>query len=287
MNENNIRIVQDDCLEYINSRILQDVDLTFLDPPFNQDKDYRYHHDNLSPEKYWDWMLDVCRRVIEISRKGAAIYFMQREKNIEQVLEILTLAGWTMQSVIIWKKMTSAIPSNIRYGKQYQIIAFATNGSSPRVFNRLRINPPLPSNYKSGRKNGLYLTDIWDDVRELTSGYYAGEEALRNSDGTRVHKQQTPISLLTRIILSSTNPGDLVFDPFAGTGTTSVAANQLHRKCVSIEIDEKNVGIIERRLRAVHKSDDISKIYEYYRYTKDIDKIWGTTTIIQTGVGVC
>jgi DNA modification methylase len=86
-------------------------------------------------------------------------------------------------------------------------------------------SPPLPPNYKS-TENGVYVTDIWDDIRELTSGYFAGDEAIRLENGERFHKQQSPIALLLRIILSSTQIGDTVFDPFAGTGTTLVTAYQ-------------------------------------------------------------
>src|SRR3989338_3229794 len=99
---------------------------------------------------------------------GGAIYFMQREKNTEYVL----------QNLIIWKKKTSAVPCSNKFGKHYQIIAFATKGKNPRVFNRLRINPPLPPAYKYEREDGMYVTDVWDDIRELTSGYFAGDEEI-------------------------------------------------------------------------------------------------------------
>ena len=67
------------------------------------------------------------------------IYFMQREKNTENVLLCLREAGWTLQNLIIWKKKTCAVPQDYRYGKHYQVVAFATKGKSPRVFNKLRI----------------------------------------------------------------------------------------------------------------------------------------------------
>ena len=76
------------------------------------------------------------------------------------------------------------------------IIAFATKGKTPRVFHRLRIDPPLPADYKHARENGMFVTDVWDDIRELTSGYFVGDEALRDAEGNRLHKQQAPIQLL-------------------------------------------------------------------------------------------
>jgi site-specific DNA-methyltransferase (adenine-specific) len=68
-------------------------------------------------------------------------------------LKMLRETNWTFQNLIIWKKKTSAVPSNIRFSKQYQIIVFATKGKKPRVFNKLRIDYPLSPNHKYPRKN--------------------------------------------------------------------------------------------------------------------------------------
>ena len=121
----------------------------------------------------------------------------------------------------------------------------------------------------------MFVTDVWDDIRELTSGYFAGDEALRDTEGNRLHKQQTPVQLLLRIILSSTNPGDVVLDPFAGSGTTLVVAEQLGRKSIGIELDKVNVKIIEQRLAGKREADDISGLFKDYEYTPDLEAIWG------------
>ena len=251
------------------------IDLSFLDPPFNQDKAYNVWDDNLPPEKYWGWMRDICAKVYTLTSDGGALYFMQREKNTEFVLQCLRDTGWTFQNLIIWKKKTSAVPGMKRFGKHYQVIAFATKGKTPRVFHRLRIDPPLPADYKHARENGMFVTDVWDDIRELTSGYFAGDEALRDVEGNRLHKQQAPIQLLLRIILSSTNPGDVVLDPFAGSGTTLVVAEQLRRKSIGIELDSHNVTLIQDRLTERRKSDDVSRFFKDYACTPDLEAIWG------------
>ena len=272
----NTHVAQQDINEFLASEEFADceLDLTFLDPPFNQSKDYASHDDDMPEAEYWDWMKHVCRAVHAQTSDGGAIYFMQREKNSEHVLSCLREAGWTLQNLIIWKKLTSAVPMSRRYGKQYQIIAYATKGSKSRVFNRLRIDPPLPANYKHQRANGMYVTDIWDDIRELTAGYFAGDEALRDADGLRFHKQQAPIALLLRIILSSTQLGDTVFDPFAGTGTTLVVAQQLRRQGLGVEIDPENAACILERLCEIRPADDVGRFRDDYRYTEDIDDIW-------------
>lgn len=267
------KAIQGDCLKELD-RLNTNVDLTFLDPPFNQGKEYSEHNDNLPDEVYWKWMREVCSKIYNLTSHGGSVYFMQREKNTEQVLRCLRKSDWNLQNLIIWKKKTSAVPCSNKFGKHYQIIAYAIKGRKTRVFNRLRINPPLPPNYRLERKDGVYITDVWDDIRELTSGYFAGDEAIRKTDGSRFHKQQSPIQLLLRIILSSTNPNDIVLDPFAGSGTTLVVAEQIKRNSIGIEKDRENVRCIENRLKVIRESDDVQRFYSKYIHTENINKIW-------------
>ena len=268
------RVLEGDCLKYLYEGDIDNIHLTFLDPPYRQGKEYRFFDDNQPAWKYWGWLKEILHKIYEATAEGGAIYFMQREKNSERVLRILRKTGWSFQNLIVWKKKTSAVPCNSRFSKQYQIIAYATKGDKPRVFNKLRIDlPPLPK-HKYERENGVYLTDLWDDIRELTSGYFAGDEALRDVKGNRIHKQQSPVELLLRIALSSTLPGDTVFDPLAGTGTTLVVAHELKRDSIGIEIDPEYVSIIRKRLESLRPSDDISKHFDYYRFTLNLEEIW-------------
>ncbi len=279
----NYKVIQGNCLDILRSKkISGSIDLTFLDPPFNQNKDYAYHNDKLSLEEYWQIMKNVCQSTLDVTSDGGAIYFMQREKNTEDVLRCLRETGWMLQNLIIWKKKTSAVPVASKFGKHYQILAYATKGEKARIFNRLRISPPLPANYKFERENGVYVTDVWDDIRELTSGYFAGDEAIRSKDGERFHKQQSPIALLLRIVLSSTQIGDTVFDPFAGTGTTLVTSYQLKRNSIGIEIDPKNVDMIKSRLEEIRDSDSVEKYYKEYICTEDLEKIWGAKPVLKS-----
>lgn len=76
--------------------------------------------------------------------------------------------------------------------------------------------------------------------------------------------------------MSSSSVGDTVFDPFAGTGTTLVVAKQLKRNSIGIDIDPENVKLIRRRLKEERKSDNVSKYFDYYRYTDGLASIVGT-----------
>ncbi|MHA1370014.1 MAG: DNA-methyltransferase [Promethearchaeota archaeon] len=273
-------IYKGDCGEIIKEKIEKNsIDLTFLDPPFNQRKRYEKHDDDMNADEYWEWMARICKLIHKKTKVGGSIYFMQREKNTEQVLKVLRESGWTLQNLIIWKKMTSAVPQKYRFSKQYQIIAFAVKGKAPKHFNRIRYDAPLAPHMKISRKNGIYLTDVWDDIRELTSGFFAGDEALRDPVcKKRLHEQQAPVALLLRIILSSSCPGDLILDPFAGTGTTNVVAMQLKRRSIGIENSANNVKIIKDRIKTLRKADDVIKWRDYYRFTANLDEIWPATT---------
>lgn len=272
------QVLAGDCLQQLRDGTLNNIALSFVDPPFRQGKSYRFFDDDQPEEMYWEWMKDVLRNIKCVTVDGGGVYFMQREKNTEQVLSVLREAGWTYQNLIIWKKKTSAVPCEIRFAKHYQVIAFATKGAKPRVFKKLRADLPLAPEHKHTRANGVYLTDVWDDIRELTSGYFAGDEAIRELNGDRAHVQQSPVALLLRIILSSSMPGDIILDPFAGTGTTLVVAEQLCRQSVGVEIDPKNVELIEKRLKQMRRADDVSKFRNYYRFTNDLASIWPEVT---------
>jgi len=274
------KVLQGDCLRYLDDGSISGVHLTFLDPPYRQGKDYRFFDDNQPAWKYWGWLKSILGKLYDVTADGGAIYFMQREKNAEEVLKVLRETGWSFQNLIIWKKKTSAVPCSSRFSKQYQIIAYAIKGDKPRVFNKLRIDLPLLPEQKYERKNGVYLTDVWDDIRELTSGYFAGKEAIRDINGDRVHKQQSPVGLLLRIILSSTLPRDTILDPLAGTGPALVVAHQLKRNSIGIEIDPKYVEIIKNRLESLRPSDDIAKYYDYYRSTRNLREIWPVNILV-------
>lgn len=273
-NKINHQTVNGNCRQVL-SLLTTNIDLTFLDPPFNQQKDYASCTDNLPENEYWETMRDVCSQIFRLTTDGGAVYFMQREKNSEQVLRVLRETGWTLQNLIIWKKMTSAVPGQMRFGKAFQVIVFATKGKRPRIFNRLRINPPLLKHHKYERENGIFVTDVWDDIRELTSGYFAGDEAIKNEIGKRFHKQQSPTALLLRIILTSSKAGDYILDPFAGTGTTAIVAKQLNRNSISIEIDKTNAESIGNRVSEVRSTDNVEKFYENYICTENLSEIWG------------
>ena len=274
-----VQIHRADCADWLKKAPAGAFHLSFLDPPFNQGKDYRRFDDKQDDAVYWEWMTGILAETRRAAAPGGWVYFMQREKNAEFVLRALRESGWNLQNLIVWKKMASAVPSARKFGLHYQVIASAVNGPAPRLFNRLRMRAlPRPNHKRPPSKDGsVYVTDVWDDIRELTSGYYAGPEALRLASGARFHKQQAPLSLLGRIVLSSSKPGDVVFDPFSGTGTTLVAAAMTGRRGIGVEVDPINAKCIRRRVKAPRDADlsAMKKVRNLYALTEQFFTIWG------------
>jgi modification methylase len=84
----------------------------------------------------------------------------------------------------------------------------------------------------------------------------AGAERLKDESGEKAHSTQKPEALLHRVILSSTNPGDLVLDPFFGSGTTGAVAKRLGRRFIGLERDPNYIRVARRRIDAVVPADD-------------------------------
>ena len=124
-------IYEGDCEGLLKNIPINSIHVTFLDPPFNQGKEYENHDDKSSVVMYWAWMKNICTLLSDVTVDGGALYFMQREKNIKKILETVSESGWIAQNIIVWKKKTSAVPQANRFSKQYQIIVFATKGENP------------------------------------------------------------------------------------------------------------------------------------------------------------
>ena len=209
-----IELYQGDCLEFIRSRKPMNINLTICDPPFNQKKVYKHFDDNQTEKAYWKWIEDVLKQIYRTTTIGGSIYFMHREKNVEHLFRVMRKAKWVFQNLIIWRKMTRTAPSTTRLGKKYQVIFSGTKGDVPLVHNQLYGITPMLSWHKKDSSKGVYIDDIWYDIRELTAGFLSGKEVMKNRDGKMLHNQQMPLALALRMILLSTSPGNTILDPF-------------------------------------------------------------------------
>jgi modification methylase len=233
------RILVGDCLQELKKIPTGSVDLVFADPPYN----LQLAGDLTRPDQskvdavndHWDkfasfatydaftkaWLTE-CRRVL---KPNGALWVIGSYHNIFRVGTILQDLGYWILNDVIWRK-TNPMP-NFR-GRRF------TNAHETMIWAGKNATSKYTFNYEAMK--------IFNDDSQMRSDWTlplcTGSERLKNGDGDKLHPTQKPESLLHRVLLSSTNPGDIVLDPFFGTGTTGAAAKQLGRVFIGIEREE-------------------------------------------------
>ncbi|EKE44920.1 modification methylase CcrM [Oceaniovalibus guishaninsula JLT2003] len=250
------RVLPGDCIEVMATLPEASVDLIFADPPYNlQLRGDLRRPDNSrvdGVDDAWDsfasfdaydrftrqW-LSAARRLL---KPDGAIWVIGSYHNIFRVGAALQDQGFWILNDVVWRK-TNPMP-NFR-GKRL------TNAHETMIW--------------AGRDQAAKYTFNYDALKALNDGVQmrsdwtlpicTGHERLRDEDGDKAHPTQKPQSLLHRVLVGSTNPGDVVLDPFFGTGTTGAVAKMLGRDFIGIERDEGYRRAAEARLADVRRFD--------------------------------
>lgn len=250
------RIIQGDCIQEMSRLPDECVDLVFADPPYN----LQLGGDLSRPDNSkvagvtdaWDrfdtmdaydlftheWMAEARR----ILKPNGAIWVMGSYHNIFRVGGILQDQGFWIQNDIIWRK-TNPMPNfrGTRFTNAHETLIWATKDEKSRgTFN-----------YDAMKmlNEGTQMRSDW------TMPICTGHERLKGDDGRKAHPTQKPEALLHRVLLSSTNPGDIVLDPFFGTGTTGAVAKKLGRKWIGIEREDDYIAHAKRRIERITASN--------------------------------
>lgn len=235
------------------------VDLLFLDPPYNLTK--KFNTDTFrasSHDEYAQWMDSWLSQLVKTLKPTASIYICgdwRSSSSIQQVAEKYFIirnritwerekgrgakANWKNASEDIWFcTMSEKFTFNLDAVKlKRKVIAPYTKNGKPKDWKKS----------KAGNFRLTHPSNVWTD---LTVPFWSMPE---NTE----HPTQKPEKLLAKIILASTQKGDVVLDPFLGSGTTSVVAKKLGRKYVGIEIDGKFASISVKRLKQAEKVNSI------------------------------
>jgi site-specific DNA-methyltransferase (adenine-specific) len=235
-----------DCLDVLPQIARGCVDTVFADPPFNLGKTYgKKSTDNQSSERYLAWCRAWLRECVFVLKPGGALFLYNLPKwNILLGAHLTELGMDFRHWIAIEHKSGLPIPGRL-YPAHYSLLYF-TKGA-PSRFNRIRT--PIETcrhcggeirDYGGHRKamnpNGVTLKDIWTDIPPVRHRKFKPEKRTANALSTK---------LLERVVEMSTLPGDLVLDPFGGSGTTYSVCEQRHRKWIGIEIENSDV-IIDR-----------------------------------------
>ncbi|HNX26203.1 MAG TPA: site-specific DNA-methyltransferase [Phycisphaerae bacterium] len=235
-------IEQGDCIKILDSVEEPFADLVFADPPFNIGYKYDVYEDKLAYEEYYDWTekwMAACTRVM---KPDASFWIAIGAEYAAEVRLIGRKLGLTLRNWIIWH-YTFGQNTKKKFARSHTHLFYFVKDSGRFTFNdkAVRVFSDREVYYHDKRANpqGRIPDDVWDEFPRLCGSF---------SEREGWHPCQMPESLLARIIRTCSNVGDVVIDPFAGSGTTLVAAKKLSRRYFGTEISPQYVEGVRQRL---------------------------------------
>ncbi|MCR9252816.1 MAG: site-specific DNA-methyltransferase [bacterium] len=254
------QLYQGDCIELMKSLDDNSVDMVFADPPFNLNKDYPSGmNDNIKEIEYlkWSekWLLESCR----ILKDGGSLLIWNLPKWNIQYAKFLTNYLNFRHWIAVDIKYSLPISGRL-YPSHYSLLYF-TKGNKKHTFHPDRLPMEVCNKcynelkdyggYKSKMNpNGINQSDVWYDIPPVR----------HNKFKARKEANELSIKLLDRIIEMSTNPGDLIFDPFGGAGTTYITSELKDRRWIGIEL-----GTVQPIIDRFNRIDDERDLMERYR----------------------
>jgi adenine-specific DNA-methyltransferase len=231
------------------------VDLAFADPPYNIGKKFDGEPDRWpSLQAYWDWCYTWLELLIGKLKPTGSLYLMSSTQAIP-ALDLWLRDRLTILSRIVWHYDSSGVQARRYFGSMYEPILFAVKDPESYTFNPEAIE--VEARTGAVRKLIDYRKDVptpYSSKKVPGNVWYFSRVRYRMPEYEE-HPTQKPESLLERIILASSNVGDLVLDPFAGSFTTCAVASRLDRRCIGIERSETYFKIGLRRLNVATEYD--------------------------------
>jgi site-specific DNA-methyltransferase (adenine-specific) len=261
------QIVQGDCIKLLEQGPEGWVDLCFADPPFNIGYLYHNYDDQKDVDEYVDWSEKWMRAVYRALKPTGSFYLAIGDEFAADLCYVARRKiGFHMRNWIIWH-YTFGQQTRKMFAKSHTHILYFTkekpdSGMTNLTFNAdaVRVASARQTTYNDKRANskGKLPDDVWFLRPQEAAPHAYFEPGYDTWNESRVcgtfkeregwHGCQMPIGVLNRIILASSNPGDVVLDPFNGSGTTVVAAALLGRQYVGIDQSEEYVGYARKRL---------------------------------------
>ncbi len=251
------RLLQGDCIALMKTLPERSVDLVFADPPYNLQLQQDLHRPDNSKvdgvtdswdrfdsfaayDSFTEAWLTAARRAMH---DDAAIWVIGSYHNIYRVGAILQDLGFWILNDIVWRK-TNPMPNfrGRRFTNAHETLIWAAKHEESRYTFNYRAMKAL--------NEELQMRSDW------SLPICNGPERLRDDKGRKLHATQKPEALLYRVILSSSKPGDLVLDPFVGSGTTAAVAKRLGRDYIGLEREADYLAFAEKRLADVRTLSD-------------------------------
>ncbi|MBS0277680.1 MAG: site-specific DNA-methyltransferase [Proteobacteria bacterium] len=251
------RVIEGDCVKSMNALPEACADLIFADPPYNLQLQGDLHRPDNSKvdavDDGWDqfgsfadydkftreW-LTAARRVL---KPNGALWVIGSYHNIFRVGATLQDLGFWIMNDVIWRK-TNPMPNfrGKRFTNAHETMIWATRDQKQKSYT---------FNYEAMKA----LNDDLQMRSDWTLPICSGNERLKDDKGEKAHSTQKPESLLHRVILSSSKPGDVILDPFFGSGTTGAVARRLGRRFIGLEREAKYASVARRRIASIEPAD--------------------------------
>jgi site-specific DNA-methyltransferase (adenine-specific) len=257
------RVYQGDCTRELAKLDAASVDLAFADPPFNIGYDYDIYKDRHAAEHYLSWTRQWGGDVKRVLKENGTFWLaIGDEYAAELKLIFQNELGFTCRSWVIWY-YTFGVNCTKKFSRSHAHLFHFVRDAKKFTFNSPAVRVPSARQlvYADVRANehGRLPDDTWIlRPQDVPAGFQAEEDTWYFSRVCGTFKEragwhgcQMPEQLLGRIIRACSNPGDVVLDPFAGSGTTVVVAKKLGRQWLGVELSENYVARIQARLNAV------------------------------------
>ena len=271
--KNDQLVILNDSLDAMSHMKSESVDLIFADEPYNLGKDFGKGKDKWNTtQAYVDWNKKWISEAMRVLKKDGTMYLMSATQFVPYI-DIFIQEHYNVLCRIVWSYDSSGVQPKKMFGSLYEPILMISHSSKNKIiFNAndilveaktgakrklidYRKNPPRPYNTKKVPGN------VWNFPR-----------VRFRMDEYENHPTQKPEALLERIIKASSNPNDIVLDPFAGSFTTGAVAERLGRKSVSIEIEPEFYKIGLRRLHISNEYKGELLVKHKVRKTKNLSK---------------
>ncbi len=246
-------VLSGDCIELLKTLPDKSVDLVFADPPYNLqlggellrpdnsrvdavDDDWDQFASFEAYDQFCRAWLSECRRVL---KDDGTLWVIGSYHNIFRLGAALQDLGFWLLNDIIWRK-TNPMPNfkGTRFTNAHETLIWAAKSRGQKRYT---------FNYDA-------LKAFNDDVQmrsDWTLSLCTGDERLKDSEGAKAHPTQKPEALLHRVLLAASKPGDVVLDPFFGTGTTGAVAKRLGRRYIGLERDETYATLARARIEMI------------------------------------
>ena len=257
------QILHGDCIEVLKFLPANSVDVIFADPPYNLQLRTELYRPNQTKvdavNDGWD-QFENFKAYDEFTRKWLSasqrvlkdtgtIWVIGSYHNIYRIGAIMQDLGFWILNDVIWIK-NNPMPNfrGVRLTNAHETMIWAQKKKGAQyTFN----HHAMKALNEDSREGGLQMRSDW---RHWELPLATGKQRVKHNNGTKAHSTQKPESLLYRILLASSHTGDLILDPFFGSGTTGAVAKKLGRNWIGIERDKKYIRVAQKRIDEVLSS---------------------------------